>query len=195
METSSQVAFKEWAVVVDALGRGEQVLILRKGGVHEQRGEFRLSHREFWLFPTQYHVAETGVIPSKRPALREIAAQARADAVPIQFYAVVEAVHELADLEAVRRLQGRHVWSESVLAQRFAFGRGPGLHALVVRVYRRPEARWLALRPADGGCRSWIELATAVDTAGARPVLAAAEFAAQAAAIARLVTPDAVAHS
>jgi UDP-N-acetylglucosamine 2-epimerase (non-hydrolysing) len=29
-------AFKEWAVVVDALGRGEQTLILRKGGIQEE---------------------------------------------------------------------------------------------------------------------------------------------------------------
>jgi hypothetical protein len=55
-------------VVVDALARGEQVLILRKGGIHEQRGEFRVSHREFWLFPTQYHEAESSVIPSRSGA-------------------------------------------------------------------------------------------------------------------------------
>src|SRR2546422_3996735 len=37
-----RAAFKEWAVVVDALGRGEQVIILRKGGIAEDRGEFEL---------------------------------------------------------------------------------------------------------------------------------------------------------
>ena len=34
------MAFKEWAVVVDALLRGEQVIILRKGGLREGRGGF-----------------------------------------------------------------------------------------------------------------------------------------------------------
>ena len=32
-----QTAFKEWAVIVEALGQGEQILILRKGGM--PRGE------------------------------------------------------------------------------------------------------------------------------------------------------------
>ena len=47
MQPSSNIAFKEWAVVVDALGQGEQVLILRKGGIREERGEFHVDHREF----------------------------------------------------------------------------------------------------------------------------------------------------
>ena len=72
MRASSNTAFKEWAVVVDALGRGEQVLILRKGGIRESRGEFHVDHTSFWLFPTQYHEAERSIIPSKRPALREL---------------------------------------------------------------------------------------------------------------------------
>ena len=33
-----RTAFKEWAIVVDALGRGEQIIILRKGGISEGRG-------------------------------------------------------------------------------------------------------------------------------------------------------------
>jgi hypothetical protein len=194
MESTSRVAFKEWAVVVDALSRGEQVLILRKGGIHEQRGEFQVDHREFWLFPTQYHEAETSVIPSKRAALREVAAAARPDVVPVDCYAVVTAVHELRDLDAVRRLQGRHVWSEPVLAQRFAFGRRPGLHALVARIYRRPAPEWVPLRPAYAGCKSWIELERAVPTTGVAPAVDDAAYAAQAAAIAELVEHHAVTH-
>jgi len=84
MQLSSNIAFKEWAVVVDALGRGEQVLILRKGGIREQRGEFHADHHEFWLFPTQYHEAERSVIPSKRPILSEMAASALQDFVDIE---------------------------------------------------------------------------------------------------------------
>ena len=32
-----QTAFKEWAVIVEALGQGEQIVILRKGGIAEGR--------------------------------------------------------------------------------------------------------------------------------------------------------------
>ena len=34
-----QRAFKEWAVICEALGRGQQALILRKGGIEENAGE------------------------------------------------------------------------------------------------------------------------------------------------------------
>ena len=47
-----RTAFKEWAIVVDALGRGAQILILRKGGLREGSGGFRLEQRQFLLFPT-----------------------------------------------------------------------------------------------------------------------------------------------
>ena len=39
-----RTAFKEWAIVVDALGRGRQSVILRKGGIAEGRGGFRPEH-------------------------------------------------------------------------------------------------------------------------------------------------------
>ena len=38
--------------MIDALGRGEQIIILRKGGIHEGRGGFQVDQPEFWLFPT-----------------------------------------------------------------------------------------------------------------------------------------------
>ena len=50
-----KTAFKEWAVVVDALGRGEQILILRKGGISEETRHFRISAERFLLFPTYEH--------------------------------------------------------------------------------------------------------------------------------------------
>ena len=47
-----RTAFKEWAVIVDALGRGQQILILRKGGISEGPGGFQVEQPEFLLFPT-----------------------------------------------------------------------------------------------------------------------------------------------
>ncbi|SVB17570.1 uncharacterized protein METZ01_LOCUS170424, partial [marine metagenome] len=41
---SVQTAFKEWGVVVEALGRGEQIVILRKGGIAEGDSGFRAEH-------------------------------------------------------------------------------------------------------------------------------------------------------
>jgi hypothetical protein len=195
MKTSSNIAFKEWAVVVDALGRGEQVLILRKGGIREERGQFHVDHREFWLFPTQYHEAERSIIPSKRPALRDIAAGAPKDAVDIEYYGVVDAVVRIADLERVGRLQGRHIWSEQILQERFQFGRDRGLHALVTRVYRRPSAERFVLRESYGGCKSWVELERELSTEGLTPVLSEVEYSAQREEIVEILSDHALTHS
>ena len=34
--TRVQVALKEWAVTAQALSQGKQILILRKGGIHQE---------------------------------------------------------------------------------------------------------------------------------------------------------------
>lgn len=195
MQASSNIAFKEWAVVVDALGNGEQILILRKGGIGEVRGEFHADHGEFWLFPTQFHETASSVIPSKRPALREIAGRASPEFVDIEFYAVADPVVRIADVELLGRLQGRHIWSERVLQERFEFGRERGLSALLVRVYRLGSPERLALRDGYGGCKSWVELERSIATATLLPVVSDAEFAAQRNEICELIGDHALAHT
>ena len=195
MQASSNIAFKEWAVVVDALGRGEQILILRKGGIREQRGEFHVDHQEFWLFPTQYHEAERSIIPSKRPTLRELAEQAPQDSVDLAYYVVAEKVVMITDGESIKRLQGRHIWSEPILQERFRFGREAGLHALLTRVYRRPAPERFALHESYGGCKSWVELERALSTADLTPVLGDAEYRAQQEEIVERLSDHAFAHS
>jgi hypothetical protein len=190
MRVSADIAFKEWAIVVDALAQGEQILILRKGGIRESRGEFHVDHQAFWLFPTQYHESEQSVIASKRPALRELAAHARSDTVEIQFYAVANPVVQIADAATLRRLQGRHVWAENILQQRFDFGRGAGLHALLVRVYRLPRAERLPQRENYGGCKSWVTLDRPI-AGEVMPVLGDAEFGRQRDAIFELISEHA----
>ena len=174
--------------------RGEQVLILRKGGIREQRGEFHADHHEFWLFPTQYHEAVRSVIPSKRPHLREMAVAAPRDFVDIEYYVVADPVLTVANIGSVRRLQGRHIWGEQILQERFQFGREPGLHALLARVYRRPVPERFALRESYGGCKSWVELDRDLSTEGLTPVLPDVEYSRQREEIAELLSDHAFAH-
>jgi hypothetical protein len=47
-----RIAFMEWAVIVDSLGGGSRIVILRKGGIDEGRGIFQPGHPDF-LFPVQ----------------------------------------------------------------------------------------------------------------------------------------------
>ena len=172
-----RTAFKEWVVVVDALLRGEQILILRKGGIHEGRGGFKVEHERFWLFPTLFHQQRESVIP---------AAQARYDAIapllPGPYNVRIEGFCEVVDwrriesLEAAENLRGQHVWTDEVIAERFQWGREKNIFALAVRVYKLPRAMELPVLPAYGGCKSWVELAEDLKTEGAQPVLSDPQF-------------------
>lgn len=49
------VALKEWASVIDVLAEGDQILVMRKGGIEEETRRFELKSRSFYLFPTYEH--------------------------------------------------------------------------------------------------------------------------------------------
>ena len=48
-------ALKEWDAQVCALETGRASLIVRKGGIVEKNGEFKVEHTRFWLYPTFLH--------------------------------------------------------------------------------------------------------------------------------------------
>ena len=194
MQASLRVAFKEWAVVVDALGHGEQILILRKGGIRETRGEFHVDHGMFWLFPTLFHEAVQAIIPSKRPLLREITARMTQGSVDVEFLAVADTVIRIAESRLLKRLQGKHIWTDRVLEERFDFGRERGLHALIVRIYQLPVPQRFDLRESYAGCRSWVELERTI-TGEVTPVLTDAAFAAERDEICELLSNHAFADS
>lgn len=170
-------AFKEWAIVVDALGRGEQILVLRKGGIAEGRGGFQVEHPRFLFFPTLYHQQRENVLPAAQARYDEIAPHLPPpDLLRLEFCAEVVAWRRLDSLAAVERLRGQHIWRDDVLAQRFDWGKEQAIFALAVRVKRLPQRLELPMLPAYGGCKSWIELAEDIATDAAQPVLAEATF-------------------
>lgn len=175
MQSESRVAFKEWAVVCAALASGRQTLILRKGGIHEGREGFRVEHREFWLFPTGFHQQRDEILPDAWPLLDEVQARGEPRGHELNLYAVVEEVQHVLDRSALARMSGRHVWSESTVEQRFQY-RSPGLFALTVRIYRRPTPFEITDSPYFAGCKSWVELPSALPTADLQPVLDDAIF-------------------
>ncbi len=173
-------AFKEWAVVADALGRGEQIVILRKGGISEGRGGFKIEQSRFLLFPTLFHQQRESVIAPAQARFDEIAPNfPPADRLRIEFFAEVAEAVKLDSLADAERLRGQHIWRNEVIAERFEWGRDKAIFALAVRVYRLPQPVELPMLASYGGCKSWIELEQEVDSDGAKPVLADAAFAAK----------------
>jgi len=170
-----QTAFKEWAVIVEALGQGEQIVILRKGGIAEGRGGFRVEHERFWLFPTRFHQQAEGVVPdaAARFGLMTFPPE---DVLRIQFAAEVVEARQLESLAAAERLAGQHIWRDDVIAERFDWGRDQGIYAMAVRVRQLAPPMDLPMLEEYGGCKSWIELGSAMDFTSTKPVLEDAIF-------------------
>jgi len=183
-------AFKEWVIVVDALARGEQIVIFRKGGLREGRDGFQVEHPEFWLFPTLFHQQRESVIPEAQARFDELAPNfPAANVLRLEAFARVVAWHRLEDLKDAQRLQGQHIWRDNVIAERFDWGRSKQIHALAVRVFRLLKAVELPMLPSYGGCKSWIDLEAEVATLGAVPALDDAAFQAKLAAFQSALSP------
>ena len=172
-----RTAFKEWAMVVDALGRGEQIIILRKGGISEGGGGFKVEHERFLLFPTLFHQQRESVIDSAKKRYDEVwPTFPKSNRVRIEFYAEVIDWRELTSLEDAERLRGQHIWRDEVIAERFEWGRKKEIYAMAVRVWRLTDAYELPMRESYGGCKSWIELEQEISTEGAQPVVNEPQF-------------------
>ena len=154
-----RVAFKEWAVVVDALGRGEQIIILRKGGIHEGQGGFKIEHPQFVLFPTLFHQQRESVVSAAQARFDQIARTfPPKNRVRLGFFANVVEWRRIDSLATAERLRGQHIWRDEVIAERFDWGKDKAVFALAVRVLRLAEAVELPMRDSYGGCKSWLEL-------------------------------------
>src|SRR5215218_9226199 len=97
------IGFKEWALVCEALGRGEQSVILRKGGIAEGQDGFAFKHREFFLFPTFFHEQVERI----RGPRRELP-QPRKGEIEIRYFAQVEATRVLTAWNEVEALEPLH---------------------------------------------------------------------------------------
>lgn len=146
------VGFKEWALVCEAAGRGEQSILLRKGGLVESRAGFAFRYSEFFLFPTLFHEQ---VLKIRKPSA-EIPPE-RAGQIEIRYLARLEAAKEVTSWKVAEALEPFHILAESVVRERFEYKQA-GLFVAVVRVFRL-EPQWtFPDKPAYGGCRSWVNL-------------------------------------
>lgn len=171
------VAFKEWAIVVDAIASGRQIFILRKGGLHEGKGGFKVEHREFLFFPTQYHQQRENVIPEAQQRYDQIFSHAvPEDQILISHFARIEESQLILHKETLEALEGQHVWKKELLDDRFEWGPNKGVFALLVRTFKLPCPRPIPMMPDYGGCKSWIQLNEGFETEGAIPVLSDEEF-------------------
>jgi hypothetical protein len=149
--------FKEWKMVCDVMERGDQTIILRKGGISEGKLGFQWLHESFFLFPTYFHEQAAQLRPGAvvdAPSLPET----EPDVVSIRLFAEIVETRHLTSFEAALALEPLHVWSREVVEERFRWGESPGLSLAILRVFRLSQPWDLAQRAGFGGCRSWLGL-------------------------------------
>ena len=156
-------------MLVDAIGRGEQMLLLRKGGIADPGGGFHLQHREFWFYPTWEHQKEEFLRSEFRSRLKEAAPAGTK--VPLKVYAGVAAQKEITDPSKLAGLKKYHLWSPEFFEQRKAYKPELPLQVLVLRAYKLRKPVLHAVRPEYAGCKSWVELGEEVSYEGAEPVM------------------------
>ena len=149
------IAFKEWALVSDALGRGGQSMILRKGGIAEGRAGFRFQHPDFLLLPTLFHEQAAKLrVPAETPVPAP-----RADGqLEVRFAARVEWTQDITDWVKVQALAPFHLWQEFEIEKRFVQDEKQMVSLAFVRVQRLSEPFIFPDSPRYGGCRSWVEI-------------------------------------
>jgi hypothetical protein len=158
------VAFKEWFVVCEALGRGVQDVIIRKGGIHEGRGGFEFTHDQFYLFPTLFHKQSAMVTSVAREWMPETEKKVwdLGEIVSVKYRCTIESSELITDWNEVLGLSDRHVYAEELLRERFDW-EGKGMNAGCINVaYVKTEVLAepleVAYSKSHGGCRSWVEI-------------------------------------
>ena len=179
-----QIALKEWAITVRALSQGEQILLLRKGGIHESGKDFRVIHPEFLLYPTYEHQREDLLLEKHQPALRQLLSETPAgDEITFSHWARVEEVLEIADQDKVDDLSPFYIWTKEYAQSRLRWKPMLPLAIMLLRVYRMEQPVTVPFLPEYKGCTSWVEVLTDVNLGQLQPALSDDEFQRQVAEI------------
>jgi hypothetical protein len=154
----NHTALKEWSNVVAALARGEQILLIRKGGIADP--SFGVDDERFYLYPTYFHQGESEARPR----------------VEVTHWCEVVRSWTLTDRESFDRLAPLVVLPQETLEARYRFRPDQAVNVLAVRTWALPQPAQVTFRDAYGGCRSWISIDEEIDISGSRPVLGEREL-------------------
>ena len=172
---TSDVALKEWAVVAEALGAGEQLLLLRKGGIRDPKGAFQLEHREFLLYPTWEHQSEhpeTRVRPEFRECYKKLfTPPSSIQGIPIKVYAGVAYCAPVQDPQRFAGLEKYHIWTPEFIQERMKYRPQSPMLAVVLRAYQLKKEILHPVRPEYAGCKSWVPLSPPLPIGEAVPVV------------------------
>lgn len=149
----NHTALKEWSNVVAALGRGEQIVLIRKGGIAD--ADFGIEAERFYLYPTYFHQGESEARP----------------AVTITHWCEVARTWSIRDLAVLDRLASHVILPRETLETRYRFRPDQALHIIAVRTFALARPTEVRYRDEYGGCKSWLSVDEEIDITGSTLVL------------------------
>ena len=185
-----RTALKEWAVLTQAMGDGQIVAMVRKGGIREQRAGFVVRHDRFFLYPTWFHEKEAELAERFRPRLAAAHSQRPAEgSIRIELVCDVAAVWRVDQLDRLDGIASEHGLAAAAVASRFHYRNEPGVQVVAVRVSRLRDPVEIPEIKRYLGCVSWVALDEPIVTDEARPVLPDADFSHRLDALVRVLGP------
>ena len=173
----SSLALKEWAVAVEALGKGTQILILRKGGIHRDDKEFRVVHPEFLLYPTYEHqLPELLKEESHRDLEQTLEENDVPGLVTLVYWCQVTDKFQVSDQGVLDEISPYHIWKEDYAQKRLHWRPKQPLTVALLRVYGLQQPQALPILDEYAGCKSWVELGQDVPLGYMDPVLSDQEY-------------------
>ena len=180
-------ALKEWAVAVQALAAGETILLLRKGGIREQRFVRPSAQPQFWLYPTYEHQKPHLLKAPYANQVTPVEPGWHPETVELRAWAEITNGFEVQSESELEALLPHHIWNATFVTERLKWKPSLPLTALLLRVYRLPQPRVIPYYESYGGCKSWIDMPIAIELSPnpATPALADAVYAERRQAILR----------
>ena len=168
-----QIALKEWASVILALTKGEQLVLVRKGGLAEATSGFELLSPVFLLYPTFEHQTVQFLREPYRHYVEEALAHRPSEGqMQFELSGLAVSSTQTRDANVIERLTPFHIYNDAFLAQRLKWQPDQPLVVTVVRAFRLPASRLVPVVSRYAGCKSWVDLEGAISLEGARPVMA-----------------------
>ncbi|MEG4148506.1 DUF1802 family protein [Microcoleus sp. Pol12B5] len=173
---STTRALKEWNVAVNALEQGQTIVLLRKGGIREQAGQFNVTDKQVLLYPTFEHQQPDLLKPEFAHQVKTVESGWHPEVIRIGSWAEITDVFLVAWEPAITALFPYHIWNENFVSDRLKWKQNQPIYILLLRAYRLAEIREIPYIPEYGGCRSWIDLADAISLEGSEAVWSNREY-------------------
>lgn len=171
------LALKEWAVAVDALATGKQIVALRKGGIHKEDKDFRIVHPEFLLYPTYEHQKAELLKDAYHADLeRTLSENDVPGLVTLGYWCQVTEKYQVSDQDVVESLAPYHIWTSDFAQTRLHWRPKQPLTVALLRVYSLLQPQALPILDEYSGCKSWVELGQDVPLGNLTPVVSDDDF-------------------